>query len=260
MRTVNVAKLKDQLSKYLTFAKAGEEVVIRDRNLPVAKLVPFPAEDADADELRLVAAGKLRLPKEPLDLKALKKFPTGQGKGQSGDPCAARRPGRQVSKPLAFWDASALVPLCVREMSSRQAHIYIGKFSPVVWWASLVEVHSAICRLHRLRDSLTSKSRAHCPDCGCSLAAGAKFFLTIRFANSRPLLSTSTACAPRTAFSLPQPSRGARCVPPNEPSFAPISGLHRPPAPPDSRFSSYWPLDSHRQSLISWAASPDRRL
>jgi predicted nucleic acid-binding protein len=37
-------------------------------------------------------------------------------------------------------------------MSSRQAHIYIGKFSPVVWWASLVEVHSAICRLHRARE------------------------------------------------------------------------------------------------------------
>jgi len=81
MRSVNVAKLKDQLSKYLTFAKAGEEVVIRDRNLPVAKLVPFPAGEADSTELRLVAAGKLRLPKEPLDLRALKKIPTGRVKG-----------------------------------------------------------------------------------------------------------------------------------------------------------------------------------
>jgi antitoxin (DNA-binding transcriptional repressor) of toxin-antitoxin stability system len=35
MRSVNVAELKDQLSKYLTFAKGGEEVLIRDRNLPV---------------------------------------------------------------------------------------------------------------------------------------------------------------------------------------------------------------------------------
>jgi antitoxin (DNA-binding transcriptional repressor) of toxin-antitoxin stability system len=41
MRSVNVAKLKNQLSKYLTLAKAGEEIVIRDRNLLVAKLVPF---------------------------------------------------------------------------------------------------------------------------------------------------------------------------------------------------------------------------
>ncbi|MGC0773096.1 MAG: hypothetical protein WB543_09180 [Candidatus Acidiferrum sp.] len=81
MRSVNVAKLKDQLSKYLTFAKSGEEVVIRDRNLPVAKLVPFTAEGADEQELSLVAAGKLRLPIERLDIKALLKIPTGTVEG-----------------------------------------------------------------------------------------------------------------------------------------------------------------------------------
>jgi antitoxin (DNA-binding transcriptional repressor) of toxin-antitoxin stability system len=81
MRTVNVAKLKDQLSKYLTFAKSGEEIVIRERNLPVAKLVPFVAEGAEAQELKLVAAGKLRLPTMRLDLKGLLKIPTGKVKG-----------------------------------------------------------------------------------------------------------------------------------------------------------------------------------
>jgi antitoxin (DNA-binding transcriptional repressor) of toxin-antitoxin stability system len=81
VRTVNVAKLKDQLSKYLTFAKGGEEVVIRDRNLPVAKLVPFLAEGADAQELKLVAAGKLRLPQVQLDVRELVKIPTGTVKG-----------------------------------------------------------------------------------------------------------------------------------------------------------------------------------
>jgi antitoxin (DNA-binding transcriptional repressor) of toxin-antitoxin stability system len=80
MRSVNVAKLKDQLSKYLSFAKGGEEVVIRDRNLPVAKLVPFPAGEADSMELRLVAAGKLRLPKVHLDIAAIEKIPTGKVK------------------------------------------------------------------------------------------------------------------------------------------------------------------------------------
>ena len=63
MRSVNVAELKNRLSKYITFAKGGEEVVIRDRNLPVAMLVPFSAEDADDQDLLLVAAGKLRLPR-----------------------------------------------------------------------------------------------------------------------------------------------------------------------------------------------------
>jgi antitoxin (DNA-binding transcriptional repressor) of toxin-antitoxin stability system len=81
MRSVNVAKLKDQLSKYLTFAKGGEEVVIRDRNLPVAKLVPYSAEGADEQELMLVAAGKLRLPKVRLDVKQLLRIPTGRVAG-----------------------------------------------------------------------------------------------------------------------------------------------------------------------------------
>ena len=77
MRTVNVAELKNSLSKYLTFAKSGEEVVIRERNLPVAKLVPFNAEDADDQDLRLAAAGKLRLPNRRIDVKVLLKIPTG---------------------------------------------------------------------------------------------------------------------------------------------------------------------------------------
>jgi prevent-host-death family protein len=81
MRSVNVAKLKNQLSKYLTFAKQGEEVIIRERNLPVAKLVPFSAEDADEEELTLVAAGKMRLPKARLDLKKLWEIPTGSVAG-----------------------------------------------------------------------------------------------------------------------------------------------------------------------------------
>ena len=81
MRSVNVAELKDQLSKYLTFAKSGEEVVIRDRNLPVAKLVPFSAEGADEQELKLVATGKLRLPKVRLDVKQLLKISTGRVAG-----------------------------------------------------------------------------------------------------------------------------------------------------------------------------------
>jgi prevent-host-death family protein len=80
---VNVAELKNQLSKYLTFAKGGEEVVIRDRNLPVAKLVPFSAENATDQEVMLVAAGKMRLPKAQLDVNALLKIPTGRVAGSN---------------------------------------------------------------------------------------------------------------------------------------------------------------------------------
>lgn len=78
MRSVNIAELKNQLSKYLTFAKGGEEIIIRDRNLPVAKLVPFSAEEASEEELLLVASGKMRLPQNPLDLDGLLKIRTGK--------------------------------------------------------------------------------------------------------------------------------------------------------------------------------------
>jgi predicted nucleic acid-binding protein len=54
-----------------------------------------------------------------------------------------------VKKTTAFWDASALVPLCVHEAASRHAQSRLRRFAPVVWWGSFVEVHSAICRLHR---------------------------------------------------------------------------------------------------------------
>lgn len=77
MRSVNVAELKNRLSRYLGFAKAGEEIIIRDRNLPVAKLVPFLAAEANEEELLLVAAGKLRLPRRPVKLEELLAIPTG---------------------------------------------------------------------------------------------------------------------------------------------------------------------------------------
>ena len=57
-----------------------------------------------------------------------------------------------MTRATAFWDARALAPLCVQEAASRSAHACLGKFAPVVWWGSLVEVHSAICRLHRERE------------------------------------------------------------------------------------------------------------
>lgn len=81
MRTVNVAELKNQLSKYLTFAKGGEEIVICDRNLPVVRIVPFAAADASEEELLLVAAGKIRMPEHPLDVEKLLKIPTGKVSG-----------------------------------------------------------------------------------------------------------------------------------------------------------------------------------
>jgi prevent-host-death family protein len=83
MRSVNVADLKNRLRTYLTYAKSGEVIVIRDRNLPVAKLIPFTAEGASEEELALVAAGAMRLPEEPLDLDQLWKMPRATVRGNA---------------------------------------------------------------------------------------------------------------------------------------------------------------------------------
>ena len=69
VRTVNIAELKDQLSSYLHRVRAGEELIIRDRNLPIAKIVPLHAGDGDPEELSLVASGHMTLPAKQLDQK-----------------------------------------------------------------------------------------------------------------------------------------------------------------------------------------------
>lgn len=62
MRSVNIAALKNQLSRYLNEVRRGEEVLIRDRKIPIAKIIPIrDANEAGMEELTLAAEGKLRL-------------------------------------------------------------------------------------------------------------------------------------------------------------------------------------------------------
>jgi uncharacterized protein len=51
----------------------------------------------------------------------------------------------------AFWDSSSIVPLCVQQPSSASSHVLTDQCGLVVWWASAVEVRSAIARLVRTR-------------------------------------------------------------------------------------------------------------
>ena len=62
MKSVNIAELKNRLSVYLNDVKAGEEILVRDRNQPVARIVPLArSKDEDEELLALAAQGKLRL-------------------------------------------------------------------------------------------------------------------------------------------------------------------------------------------------------
>jgi len=50
----------------------------------------------------------------------------------------------------AFWDTSAIIPLCCDQDFSAQARRAKRRFSGcVIWWGTPVEVHSAIFRLNR---------------------------------------------------------------------------------------------------------------
>jgi len=67
MRSAGIADLKNNLSRYLREVREGREILVRDRHLPVAKIVPLPAaSDPEAEELALTAAGRLRLPSRKL--------------------------------------------------------------------------------------------------------------------------------------------------------------------------------------------------
>ncbi len=60
----------------------------------------------------------------------------------------------------AFWDASALVPLCVQQRASPKAEALSKRFGVVVWWAAPVEVRSAFARLIRMGE-LASTGHVH---------------------------------------------------------------------------------------------------
>jgi antitoxin (DNA-binding transcriptional repressor) of toxin-antitoxin stability system len=83
VQSVNLAALKELWSAYITCAKAGEVVVIRDRNRPVAKLIPFIADDASEEELGLVAKGVMRLAETQMDWDAFDQMPMARVRGGS---------------------------------------------------------------------------------------------------------------------------------------------------------------------------------
>jgi prevent-host-death family protein len=60
MRSTNIADLRNHLTQYLQQVRAGEEIVVRDRQRPIARIVPFTVDDDDADDAALIAAGLMR--------------------------------------------------------------------------------------------------------------------------------------------------------------------------------------------------------
>jgi prevent-host-death family protein len=69
VKTAAVARLKAELSRYLRFVKSGEEILVTERRVPVARLVPIEPADLVDDGLRemerqgLVRIGSGKLPR-----------------------------------------------------------------------------------------------------------------------------------------------------------------------------------------------------
>lgn len=49
----------------------------------------------------------------------------------------------------AFWDASAVAPLCIRQPASADSRVLARRYGIVAWWGTPVEVTSAVARLAR---------------------------------------------------------------------------------------------------------------
>lgn len=61
-RAVSVSALKASLSRYLRRVKAGEEVIVMERDRPVARLVPLAGGAPPTERLRaLEREGRIRL-------------------------------------------------------------------------------------------------------------------------------------------------------------------------------------------------------
>ena len=66
MERVSISQLKDQLSAYLKKVRAGETLLVMDRNAPIARIDPIQRSEDEAGKIaRLEAAGVLLPPKGP---------------------------------------------------------------------------------------------------------------------------------------------------------------------------------------------------
>ncbi len=57
----------------------------------------------------------------------------------------------------AFWDTSALVPLCVQQQPGPAVQQLLQQYEIVVWWATSVEMRSAFERLPRMGQCLGTR-------------------------------------------------------------------------------------------------------
>ena len=68
MKKASISELKNQLSAYLQRVRAGQTVIVYDRDRPIARIDRVADEDDDVRIAELQRAGIITPPSEPLSL------------------------------------------------------------------------------------------------------------------------------------------------------------------------------------------------
>jgi prevent-host-death family protein len=64
MKTVSVVRLKAELSRYVRLVEGGDEILVTERGVAVAKLVPITKGRDDLERHGLIRLGSGRLPRD----------------------------------------------------------------------------------------------------------------------------------------------------------------------------------------------------
>jgi prevent-host-death family protein len=97
MKTAGIVDLKAHLSEYLAVVRAGEEVVVTDRGVSIARLAPLaPAEAHRASLEALEKAGLVRRPTRPFTPELLQRELPEDPEGSVRAALAADREGFEV--------------------------------------------------------------------------------------------------------------------------------------------------------------------
>jgi prevent-host-death family protein len=65
MKNAQIGELRNKLSGYLREVRKGEEILIHDRNIPVAKIIPYVPDSIEEQERILITTGQMTPPKNP---------------------------------------------------------------------------------------------------------------------------------------------------------------------------------------------------
>jgi prevent-host-death family protein len=65
MKTVNIGDLKANLSAHIKMVRKGEEVLVCDRNKPVARIVPYRPDNYSDEMQDLISRGIVTPPRKP---------------------------------------------------------------------------------------------------------------------------------------------------------------------------------------------------